>query len=124
MNRTSRRTGLVFTGAALVFFISAAPFALGQAPASPAPAPPVARPTGPLPGAPAPGSRCSGCGTAPEPIDYSDRTGWTQIFDGRTLTSWDGNPEVWKVEDGAISAESWPERRVGGTFIAGISMRS
>jgi hypothetical protein len=38
-------------------------------------------------------------------------------FDGKTLTNWDGNPEVWKVEDGAIVAENWPERRVGSTFI-------
>jgi hypothetical protein len=74
-------------------------------------------PTGPPPGSPAPGSRCLGCGTAPEPIEYGDHTGWTQIFDGRTLTNWDGNPEVWKVEDGAISAASWPERRVGTTYI-------
>ena len=55
---------------------------------------------------------------APRPIRLTtgDRTGWTQIFDGKTLTNWDGNPEVWKVEDGAIIAESWPERRVGGTL--------
>jgi hypothetical protein len=72
---------------------------------------------GPPPGSPPPGSRCSGCGAAPEPLDNADRAGWTQIFDGQTLTSWDGNPEVWKVEDGAITAGSWPERRVGGTFI-------
>ena len=74
-------------------------------------------PTGPPPGSPAPGSRCLGCGTAPEPVDYNDRTGWTQIFDGTTLNGWDGNPEVWKVEDGAITAEHWPERRVGTTYI-------
>src|SRR5204862_8067462 len=67
--------------------------------------------------APPPGSRCSGCGTAPDPVDYADRTGWTQIFDGKTLNNWDGNPDVWKVEDGAITAANWPERRVGGTFI-------
>jgi hypothetical protein len=58
-----------------------------------------------------------GCGTAPEPIDYNDHAGWTQIFDGKTLTNWDGNPDVWKVEDGAITAEHWPERRVGTTWI-------
>ena len=74
-------------------------------------------PTGPPPGSPAPGSRCLGCGTAPEPVDYNDHAGWTQIFDGKTLANWDGNPEVWKVEDGAITAEHWPERRVGTTCI-------
>jgi hypothetical protein len=82
-----------------------------------APTPTTPHPTAPPPGSPAPGSRCLGCGTAPEPIDYTDRTGWTQIFDGKTLNNWDGNPEVWKVEDGAITAANWPERRVGTTYI-------
>lgn len=75
------------------------------------------RPTGPPPDAPAPGSRCLGCGVAPEPIQPDDYTGWTSIFDGQTLAGWDGNPEVWRVEDGAITAETWPDRRVGTTFI-------
>lgn len=88
-----------------------------QAPATPGQTPPAPHPTGPPPGSPAPGSRCLGCGTAPEPVDYNDHTGWTQIFDGRSLTNWDGNPEVWKVEDGAITAENWPERRIGTTYI-------
>ena len=85
-----------------------------QAPAAPAA---TTHPSAPPPGSPLPGSRCLGCGTAPEPIDYSDHTGWIQIFDGKTLTHWDGNPEVWKVEDGAITAENWPERRVGTTYM-------
>src|SRR6185295_16303764 len=82
-----------------------------------APTPTTPHPTAPPPGSPAPGSRCLGCGTAPEPIDDSDHAGWTQIFDGKTLTNWDGNPEVWKVEDGAITAANWPERRIGTTYI-------
>jgi len=114
-----RTTGVIFSAATLSLLISAVTFArapqASQAPAAPAVAP--VRPTGPPPGSPPPGSRCSGCGTAPDPIDAADRTGWTQIFDGKTLTNWDGNPEVWKVEDGAIVAENWPERRIGGTFI-------
>ena len=60
---------------------------------------------------------CAGCGIAPEAIDLKDYAGWTQIFDGRTLTGWDGNPDVWKVEDGAITAESTAERRLGTTYI-------
>ena len=43
-------------------------------------------------------SPCPGCGFAPEPIAYKDVTGWTQIFDGKTLDGWDGNPAVWTVE--------------------------
>src|SRR5438874_12954339 len=62
-------------------------------------------------------SPCPGCGYAPEPIDYNDVTGWTRIFDGRTLHGWDGNRAVWKVENGAIRAESTAERRVGTTYI-------
>src|SRR5215831_12634031 len=62
-------------------------------------------------------SPCPGCGYPPEPRDDADRAGWTRIFDGKTLEGWDGNPAVWKVEDGAITAESTAERRVGSTFI-------
>ena len=107
-----RRTCLALTSGLLVLSISTdSPRA--QAPGSPTSTTPAQHPTGPPPGSPPPGSRCLGCGTAPDPIDYSDHAGWTQIFDGKTLTNWDGNPEVWKVEDGAIVAEHWPERRVG-----------
>jgi len=28
----------------------------------------------------------------PEPIDFDDHDGWTQIFDGKTLNGWDGPP--------------------------------
>jgi hypothetical protein len=62
-------------------------------------------------------SPCPGCGYPPEPLDNVDTTGWTQIFDGKTLEGWDGNPAVWKVENGAITAESTAERRVASTFL-------
>ena len=55
--------------------------------------------------------------TPPEPLDLADRTGWTSIFDGRTLTGWSGNPDVWSVANGAIAATSTSERRVGSTHI-------
>ena len=69
--------------------------------------------------APAPGAArpCAGCGIAPEPIDNQDFTGWTPMFDGKTLDGWDGNPEVWRVENGAIAAESTANRRVGTTYL-------
>ena len=53
----------------------------------------------------------------PEPLDPTDRSGWTSIFDGRTLAGWSGNPEVWSVASGAITAASTTERRVGSTHI-------
>ncbi len=38
----------------------------------------------------------------PEPIDFNDHTGWQALFDGTSLAGWNGNPAVWRVEDGAI----------------------
>ena len=32
--------------------------------------------------------------------------GFVSIFDGKTLEGWDGNPEHWRIEDGAITGES------------------
>jgi hypothetical protein len=38
----------------------------------------------------------------PDPLNFDDHDGYTQIFDGTTLNGWDGDPNVWHVEDGAI----------------------
>ncbi len=110
-----RSPGLVY--AIALFLLSISDFPSRQTPVALAQTPAAGHPTGPPPGSPSPGSRCLGCGTAPEPIDDNDHAGWTQIFDGKLLTKWDGNPDVWRVEDGAITAENWPERRVGTTCI-------
>jgi hypothetical protein len=53
----------------------------------------------------------------PEPINFDDHDGWVQIFDGKTLSGWDGRPDVWHVEDGAIVGESSPENPSGTTNI-------
>ena len=53
----------------------------------------------------------------PEPINFEDHEGWTQIFDGKTLKDWDGDETVWHVEDGAIVGESSPEHPSGTTNI-------
>ncbi|MGB6687247.1 MAG: DUF1080 domain-containing protein [Terracidiphilus sp.] len=53
----------------------------------------------------------------PEPINFDDHAGWTQIFDGKTLNNWDGDTDVWHVEDGAIVGESSPEHPSGTTNI-------
>lgn len=42
----------------------------------------------------------------PNPLDFNDHTGFKQIFDGKTLTGWDGDPAIWRVEDGSIVGES------------------
>jgi len=62
-------------------------------------------------------SPCPGCGYPPDPIDSADHAGWTSLFDGESLKGWEGNPEVWTVAAGAITAESTAERRVGSTYL-------
>ena len=71
--------------------------------------------TPPAPSAPA--GRGSSPFQPPEPLDYADHAGWTSLFDGRTLTGWSGNPDVWRVDNGVLTAVSTAERRVGSTHI-------
>ncbi len=47
-----------------------------------------------------------------------DEAGFKEIFDGKTLTGWDGNPEFWRVEDGAIVGQTTAEKPTkGNTFL-------
>ncbi len=39
-------------------------------------------------------------------MDFTNHEGYTSIFDGRTLAGWDGQPGLWRVEDGAIVGET------------------
>lgn len=64
-------------------------------------------------GPPAGGSRF----VQPDPIDFNDHEGWTQIFDGKTLNNWDGPSEVWHVEDGSIVGVSSDAHPSGTTNI-------
>lgn len=57
----------------------------------------------------APGRRGGGGFREPDPIAFDDHTGYVQIFDGTSLKGWDGDPSVWRVEDGAIIGESTKE---------------
>jgi hypothetical protein len=45
----------------------------------------------------------------PDSMNFSDHTGYISLFDGKTLTGWDGQPGIWRVEDGAIVGETAPE---------------
>lgn len=38
------------------------------------------------------------------PRRWDDHRGFVSLFDGKTLKGWDGDPAVWRVEDGAITA--------------------
>ena len=44
--------------------------------------------------------------------------GYVPLFDGKTLDGWDGNPDFWRVEDGAITGETTAEKPTkGSTFL-------
>ena len=48
----------------------------------------------------------------------ADDEGFRAIFDGKTLTGWDGNSQFWSVEDGAITGMTTAENPTrGNTFI-------
>ena len=38
-----------------------------------------------------------------------DDTGFRQIFDGKTLSGWEGDPKYWRVENGCLVGEITPE---------------
>lgn len=40
-----------------------------------------------------------------QPLDLADRSGFTSIFDG-TLKNWDGDPTLWKAENGMLVGET------------------
>jgi hypothetical protein len=46
------------------------------------------------------------------PLAADDTTGFVQIFDGKTLQGWDGDPGFWRVENGSILGESTPQKVV------------
>lgn len=42
----------------------------------------------------------------------------TQLFNGKDLTGWEGNPDLWSVEDGAITGRTTAEKGTqGNTFL-------
>src|SRR4030081_3086353 len=63
----------------------------------------------PPPGAPQGRGRGSGRGTGPvrpEPLSLADHTGFESIFDGSSMKGWDGDPEFWRAENGALVGRS------------------
>jgi len=54
----------------------------------------------------------------PTPFDFDDHTGFVQIFDGKTLAGWDGDPAMWRVEDGVLIGESPAGPRPPNTYIS------
>jgi hypothetical protein len=75
--------------------------------ADPAPVPPAS--ATPAPAAPA---------AATPPAPAANDNGFLSIFDGKTLTDWDGDPKYWRVENGTLVGEITPETIVKrNTFI-------
>ena len=42
------------------------------------------------------------------PVNMNDESGFVPIFDGKTLAGWEGDPQYWRVEDGALVGEVTP----------------
>jgi len=55
---------------------------------------------------PAPPERPAGGFKMELPQPLKDETGFKQIFDGKTLDGWDGDPKLWRVEGGSIVGET------------------
>jgi hypothetical protein len=53
----------------------------------------------------------------PKPYNFEDHEGYTSLFDGVSLKGWDGNPKIWRVENGQIIGESTPENPSGNTYL-------
>jgi hypothetical protein len=52
------------------------------------------------------------------PVAAEDPTGFVPLFDGKSLAGWDGRPEFWRVEDGAIVGQTTAENPTpGNTFL-------
>jgi len=48
----------------------------------------------------------------------ADEAGFVPIFDGKTLDGWEGNPEIWRVEDGAIVGQTTADKPIkANTFL-------
>ena len=57
-------------------------------------------------------------GSAATTAGADDEQGFVPIFDGKTLDGWDGNPDFWRVEEGAITGQTTKEKPTkGNTFI-------
>jgi len=49
-------------------------------------------------------------------IDFANHEGYTSLFDGSTLTGWEGQPGLWSVEGGAIVGETAKDMFVSWAF--------
>ena len=57
-------------------------------------------------GAPPQGGRGGGVFAPITDVPYGDYAGYTKLWDGQTLTNWDGESDVWSIDNGAIHADT------------------
>ena len=60
----------------------------------------------PAQGTPPQGGRGGGVFAPITDVPYGDYTGYTTLWDGRTLDSWDGESDVWSIDNGALHADT------------------
>jgi hypothetical protein len=99
---------------AIVFACGLAMFTVvhGQVQQQQPPPPATGAPTG------GQGRQGGGGGRGGAPIPFDNVTGFDKIFDGATLTNWDGDPGFWRVENGTIVGETTPEKPLSeNTFL-------
>jgi hypothetical protein len=53
----------------------------------------------------------------PAPYSIDEHTGYKQIFDGKTLTGWDADASIWRVEDGLMIGEIPADKPRGNNYI-------
>jgi Domain of Unknown Function (DUF1080) len=47
-----------------------------------------------------------GLGRGAQPVAYDDYTGYVKLWDGRTFNGWEGETDVWSIDNGAIHADT------------------
>jgi len=53
----------------------------------------------------------------PAPYDFDEHKGFTQIFDGKSLSGWDADASIWRVEDGVMVGETYEGKPRGNNYI-------
>ena len=105
----------IATAAVLTVFAAGAT-AAGQAPPAGAQQPPSAQPPAGPPAGQAAGR--GGAPRGPQLLPFENRDGFKAIFDGTTMTNWDGDPKFWRVEGGAIVGQTTAENKLTeNTFV-------
>ncbi len=91
--RTHSISAALFIGALTAGYITS--LTAQQTPPAGAPAQPAA-----------PAGRGGGFGRGATPVAYDDYTGFTKIWDGQTFKNWNGEMDVWSIDNGAIHADT------------------